>query len=70
MEAISWNLGVLSRLAKQEYKHEQLHPRLDILNTEVKLASSLMSGLPAILDCRPINREYIHALTSTCDTAL
>uniref|UniRef100_A0A8D8PSM8 Protein tweety homolog n=3 Tax=Cacopsylla melanoneura TaxID=428564 RepID=A0A8D8PSM8_9HEMI len=70
VEAISYNLGVLSRLAKQEYKQDQLHPRLDILTTEVKLASNLMSGLPAILDCRPINREYIHALQSTCDTAL
>ncbi|XP_026686031.1 protein tweety [Diaphorina citri] len=44
--------------------------RLDILTTEVKLASNLMSGLPAILNCQPINREYIHALQSTCDTAL
>ncbi|KAI5723737.1 hypothetical protein M8J76_010259 [Diaphorina citri] len=70
VEAISWNLGVLSRLAKQEYKHELLHPSLDILTTEVKLASNLMSGLPAILNCQPINREYIHALQSTCDTAL
>lgn len=70
IEAISWNLGVLARLAKQEFSHDQLHPNLDILTTEVKLASNLMSGLPAILDCRPINREYIHALTSTCDTAL
>lgn len=70
VDAISGNLGVLSRLAKQEYKHEQLHPNLDVLSTEVKLVSNLISGLAAILDCRPIHQEYIHALQSTCDTAL
>lgn len=60
----------MTRIARQLYKPGQLHPKLDMLSKEVKLASSMISSLVAMLDCGPIHREYMGALHAVCEMAL
>lgn len=70
VDAVSYSLSVVARLSKQLYPPSQLHPRLDVLTTEVNLAKKMISGLAALLDCQPIHREYLHALHAVCDLGL
>ena len=62
--------GAMTRIARQLYKPTQLHPKMDMLSKEVKLASSMISSLVAMLDCGPIHREYLGALHAVCEMAL
>ncbi|XP_054284160.1 protein tweety isoform X2 [Macrosteles quadrilineatus] len=70
VDAVFYSLSSVARLAKQLYSPTQLHPQLEVLTTEVNLALKLISGLAALLDCRPIHREYMHALHAVCDLGL
>lgn len=70
VEIVSSSMGQMTRIARQLYKPNQLHPKMDMLSKEVKLASSMISSLVAMLDCGPIHREYLGALHAVCELAL
>ncbi|XP_073975241.1 tweety isoform X2 [Rhodnius prolixus] len=70
VDTVSYSMGPMTRIARQLYKPAQLHPKLDMLSKEVKLASSMIARLVTMLDCTPMHKEYMNALHAVCEMAL
>ncbi|XP_014242972.1 protein tweety isoform X1 [Cimex lectularius] len=60
----------MTRIARQLYKPHQLHPKLDMLAKEIKLASNLINSLTTKLDCTQIHNQYMAGLHAVCEMAL
>ncbi|BET00517.1 Tweety [Nesidiocoris tenuis] len=70
VDAVSYSMGSMTKIARQLYKPSQLHPKLDMLSKEVKLAISLIQSLATKLDCTQIHNQYMSALHAVCEMAL
>uniref|UniRef100_A0A0K8THM1 Protein tweety homolog n=1 Tax=Lygus hesperus TaxID=30085 RepID=A0A0K8THM1_LYGHE len=70
VDAVSYSMGSMTKIARQLYKPQQLHPKLDMLSKEVKLATSLIQSLATKLDCTQIHNQYMSALHAVCEMAL
>jgi hypothetical protein len=70
VNAMSSNLMTVARIAKELYKPAELHPKLDILTTDINQVAKLSSGLSTLLDCKSLHRQYLSATRSICDLGL
>ncbi|XP_046736870.1 protein tweety [Diprion similis] len=64
------NLNIVTQLADDLFKNQQLQPRLSSLMTDVKSVDRLMSNLATLLDCRPLQKQYVNAAKSLCHLGL
>nr|CAD7412665.1 unnamed protein product [Timema cristinae] len=70
VKAMSSNLAMVTKLARELYKPTDLNPKLDVVATEVKQADSLVSALATMLDCNAFHKQYVKAVDSVCDLGL
>ncbi|GFG32829.1 hypothetical protein Cfor_06329 [Coptotermes formosanus] len=70
VKAMSSNLVTVARIAKELYKPTELHPKLDVLTTDINQVDNLASGLSTLLDCKSLHRQYLNATHSVCDLGL
>jgi hypothetical protein len=70
VKAMSSNLVTVARIAKELYKPVELHPKLDVLTTDISQVDNLASGLSTLLDCKSLHRQYLNATRSVCDLGL
>ena len=68
--AMSSNLVTVAHIAKELYKPTELHPKLDVLTTDINHVDNLASGLFTLLDCKSLHRQYLNATHSVCDLGL
>ncbi|XP_067211871.1 protein tweety isoform X1 [Linepithema humile] len=64
------NFNVVSKLAVDLFKDQQLQPKLSSLSTDVNNIDRLLSGLATLLDCKPLHKQYVHAAKSLCHLGL
>ncbi|XP_025158605.1 protein tweety isoform X3 [Harpegnathos saltator] len=64
------NLNTVTRLAIELFKDQQLQPKLSSLSTDVNTVDKLVSGLATLLDCKPLHKQYVHAVKSLCHLGL
>ncbi|XP_054012928.1 protein tweety isoform X3 [Hylaeus anthracinus] len=67
---IKQNLHIVTKLAIDLFKDQQLQPKLTSLSTDVNTVDRLMSGLTTLLDCKPFHKQYVHAAKSLCHLGL
>ncbi|XP_076623429.1 tweety isoform X3 [Colletes latitarsis] len=70
VDNIRQNLNIVTRLALELFKKQQLQPKLSSLSTDVNTVDRLMSGLTTLLDCKPLHKQYVHAAKSLCHLGL
>ncbi|XP_069685303.1 protein tweety isoform X2 [Periplaneta americana] len=70
VKAMGSNLVTVARIAKELYKPAELHPKLDVLTTDINQVDKLASGLSTLLDCKSLHRQYLNATRSVCDLGL
>jgi hypothetical protein len=70
VKAMSSNLVTVARIAKELYKPAELHPKLDVLTTDINYVDNWASGLSTLLDCKNLHRQYLNATHSVCDLGL
>lgn len=70
VKAMSSNLMTVARFAKELFKPAELHPKLDVLTTDINYVDNLASGLSTLLDCKSLHRQYLNATHSVCDLGL
>ncbi|XP_018895914.1 protein tweety isoform X2 [Bemisia tabaci] len=70
MQAMKFNLAVVSRPAKELYPPPLLGMRLEILTTEVNHVSEMIASLAGLVDCKPIHQQYMQALHAVCEVGL
>jgi hypothetical protein len=70
VKAMSSNLMTIARIAEDVYKSAELHPKLDVLTTDINQVDKLTSGLSILLDCNSFHRQYLNATCSVCDLGL
>ncbi|XP_021914768.1 protein tweety-like isoform X3 [Zootermopsis nevadensis] len=70
VKAMSSNLATVARIAEALYKHADLHPKLDVLTTDINQVDKLASGLSTLLDCKSLHRQYLTATSSVCNLGL
>ncbi|XP_070525457.1 protein tweety isoform X3 [Cardiocondyla obscurior] len=64
------NLNLVTRLAIDLFKDQQLQPKLSSLSTDVNTVDRLVSGLATLLDCKPLHKQYVLAAKSLCHLGL
>jgi hypothetical protein len=70
VKEMSSNLVTVARIAKVLYKPPELHPKLDVLTTDINQVDKLATGLTTLLDCKNLYRQYLNATRSVCDLGL
>lgn len=70
VKEMSSNLVTVARIAKELYKPAELHPKLDVLTTDINQVDKLATGLSTLLDCKNLHRQYLNATRSVCDLGL
>ncbi|PNF23203.1 hypothetical protein B7P43_G02726 [Cryptotermes secundus] len=70
VKEMSSNLVTVARIAKELYKPADLHPKLDVLTTDINQVDKLATGLSTLLDCKNLHRQYLNATRSVCDLGL
>ncbi|CAL7935467.1 unnamed protein product [Xylocopa violacea] len=64
------NLNVVTKLALELFKDQQLQPKLNSLSIDINTVSKLTSGLATLLDCKSLYKQYVHAAKSLCHLGL
>ncbi|XP_076761631.1 tweety isoform X2 [Xylocopa sonorina] len=64
------NLNIVTKLALELFKDQQLQPKLNSLSIDINTVSKLTSGLATLLDCKPLYKQYVHAAKSLCHLGL
>jgi hypothetical protein len=70
VKEMSSNLVTVARIAKELYKPAELHPKLDVLTTDINQVDKLATGLSTLLDCKNLHRQYLNATRSVCDLGM